>query len=244
MCNTVMNQESSVFHHTQGKAPGESHIHIFGQSDGGCRFKGTSATGYSIRTCITHSAAAHPGPLHGVHAPPVNAGPPWHLAERSCGWHNDARCPADIHTLTCLCAHHSGQGTMRRPPWRPPAFPVPASRHSPRSTSCKHPNGGQGGGACMHALAHAAPAIRRPHRGAAAVGGSAFPPRHRRRRRQRGRNTELFVDFRGGGENQLNGARYGAWRCGAQEGFTPRASGRNPSCPCTAPGRRSTHRGS
>lgn len=55
MCNKVMNQEASVFYHTQGRAPRENHTHIFGQSDGGCRFKGTSATGYSIRTCNTYS---------------------------------------------------------------------------------------------------------------------------------------------------------------------------------------------
>ena len=55
MCNAVMNQAISIFHHTEGKAPREDNTHIFGQSDGGCRFKGNSATGYSIRTCNTHS---------------------------------------------------------------------------------------------------------------------------------------------------------------------------------------------
>ena len=53
MCNIVMDQEADVFHHTEGKPPRDNNIHIFGQSDGGCRFKGTSTTGYSIRTCNT-----------------------------------------------------------------------------------------------------------------------------------------------------------------------------------------------
>jgi len=50
LCNTVMDQEADVFHHTHTPPPTEANIHIFGQSDGGCRYKGSSATGYSIRT--------------------------------------------------------------------------------------------------------------------------------------------------------------------------------------------------
>ena len=48
-----MDHHANVFQHTQGKPPHDKHTHIFGQSDGGCRYLGTSATGYSIKTCNT-----------------------------------------------------------------------------------------------------------------------------------------------------------------------------------------------
>ena len=45
MCNAVMDREADVFHHTHGKPPQNNYTNIFGQSDGGCRYKGASATG-------------------------------------------------------------------------------------------------------------------------------------------------------------------------------------------------------
>ena len=50
-----MDTDSNVFTETHGTPPTNTHTHIFAQSDGGCRHKGKSATGYAIRTYDTNT---------------------------------------------------------------------------------------------------------------------------------------------------------------------------------------------
>ena len=55
VCNTIMDNNTDIHEQITTDTPTNPHTHIFAQSDGGCRYKGTSATGYAIKTHNSNS---------------------------------------------------------------------------------------------------------------------------------------------------------------------------------------------